>query len=96
MAPKVSPTKSEEACPPGLARWMVKHSLRSREREEALAVFDDEFVDLCKDLDDLQAARSKALRIGWENLQQAYKPIIDISMYVLAMMGVILAVAALW
>jgi len=74
---------------------MVKHSLRSRGREEGLAAFEDEFADHLAETGDLQAARAKALRIGWESLQQAYKPLIDIGMYVLALLGVILAAALL-
>ena len=95
MDPDVTPPTSEEVRPPGLATWMVKHSLRSQDRDEGLAAFEDEFAEDHAQSGDLPAARSKAFRDGWDALQRAYKPLIDISMYVLAILGFVLAVIAL-
>ena len=95
MASDGSPPTNEEVRPPGLATWMVKHSLRSQDREEGLAAFEDAFADDYAQTGDLPAARHKAYRDGWDALQWAYKPAIDISMYVLAITGVVLAVVAI-
>lgn len=94
MTPGNAP-EQEDVRPSGLARWMVKHSLRAKVREEGLAAFDDEFADRFAKSDDYKEARSWALRVGWESLQEAYKPAIDIGMYSLAMLGVALAVIAI-
>lgn len=94
MAPGNAPER-EDARPPGLARWMVKHSLRTRVRDEGLAAFEEEFAERVTETDDVSEARSWALRVGWDSLHYAYKPIIDIGMYVLAIAGVVLAVAAI-
>jgi hypothetical protein len=91
MTPGDAPER-EDVRPPGLARWMVKHSLRTKVREEGLAAFEDEFAERFADTNDLTEARSWSLRVGWDSLQQAYKPAIDIGMYILAIIGVVLAV----
>ena len=94
MAPGSTP-KQEDVRPSGLARWMVKHSLRTRVRDEGLAAFDDEFAERFAETEDLSETRSWALREGWDSLQQAYKPAIDIGVYSLAIVGVVLAVIAI-
>ena len=94
MAPNDLRPKSEENRPPGLARWMVKHSLQSRVREESIAAFEDEFADDYAQSGDLPAARRKAYRAGWDALHSTYKPLIDICGYVLAILGVVLAIVA--
>lgn len=91
MAPQVSPRR-EEVRPPGLARWMVKHSLRAKVREEGLAAFEDEFAEEYARSGDLREVRIWALRVGWDSLHRAYRPLFEISMYVLAVMGFVLAV----
>ena len=93
MAPGTAP-QQEDVRPSGLARWMVKRSLRTTVREEGLAAFEDEFAERFAETKDLTEARSWALRVGWESLQEAYKPAIDIGMYSLAITGVVLAVVA--
>lgn len=85
----------ENVRPPGLARRLVALSLRTKVREEGLSAFDDEFADRVVQTDDLKEARSWALRVAWECLQEAYKPAIDIGMYSLAVVGVVLAVVAI-
>lgn len=93
MAPGNAPIQ-QDVRPSGLARWMVKHSLRTTVREEGLAAFEDEFAERFAESRDLTETRSWALRVGWESLQQAYKPAIDLGMYSLAITGVVLAVIA--
>ena len=84
------PPQNEDVRPPGLARWMVKHSLRTSVREEGLAALDAEFAERYQATGDLAESRSWALRVGWDSLQQAYKPAIDVTMYALAIIGVVL------
>lgn len=85
----------EEVRPSGLARLMVKYAMRASVREEGLAAFEDEFAERFAELKNLKEARSWALRTAWESLQDTYKPVIDLGMYFLAIMGVILAIVAI-
>ena len=95
MTPGQAP-ESEDARPSGLARWMVKHSLRTNVREEGLAAFEEEFSERYAKTSDLSEARSWALRTAWDSLHFAYKPLIDIGMYILAIFGFIMAVVAIF
>jgi len=91
MTPSVTP-EQENVRPPGLARWMVKHSLRTSVRDEGLLAFEDEFVKKYQKIGNLSDARSWALRVGWDNMLIAYKPLIDIGTFVLVILGLVLAV----
>jgi hypothetical protein len=87
--------EGEDVRPSGLARWMVKHSLRAKVREEGLAAFEDEFAERVAKTKDLSEARSWSLRVGWDGLHYRYKPAIDIGMYVITIFGAVLAVIAI-
>lgn len=93
MTPEEVP-KQKDARLPGLARWMVKHSLRTKVREEGLAAFEDEFAERVATTD-VSEARSWAYRVAWESLHWAYKPTIEIGMYILTILSVILAVISI-
>lgn len=95
MAPPVPPPKREEVRPPGLARWMVKHSLRAKVRDEGLAAFEDEFAEEYARSGDKQEVRIWALRVGLDSLHRAYQPLFQIGTYVLALLGFVLAVIGL-
>lgn len=96
MDPSVTPPTKEEVRPPGLAMWMVKKSLPYKVREEGLAAFEEEFAEELKISGDLREARMIAYRNGWDSFQRAYKPIFDISMYVLAIAGFLLGLASIF
>lgn len=93
MTPGVTPQK--DVRPSGLARWMVKHSLRTSVREEGLAAFEDEFAEKIAENNNISEARSWALRVGWDSLQQAYRPVIDIAVYALAIAGFVLGLLSI-
>lgn len=95
MTPGQAPEK-EDVRPSGLTRWMVKHSLRANVRDEGLAAFEDEFQEHYATTGDLSETRSWAMRTAWDSLHYAYKPFIDIGMYVLAVLGFIMAAIALF
>ena len=91
MAPRVTP-EQENVRPPGLARWMVKHSLRTSVRDEGLLAFEDEFMKQYHKIGNPSDARSWAFHVGWENMLNAYKPQINIGTFVLVVIGLVLAI----
>ncbi len=90
---KITKTNSvlvEQAEPPKLASWMVAQSYTKTNSEQGVEAFRAQFQDV-----DPDEARSWAYRFGWEKLHYAYEPLIDISMILLAVLGLVLALIGL-
>ena len=76
--------------PAKLASWMVAQSYTRANRAEGVQAFRAQFENVRP-----EEARSWAYRYGWEKFQHAYKPLIDISMIIIAILGFVLAIIGL-
>lgn len=91
--PGISPQTTTRL--PRLVRWMLRHSLRTNVREEALLAFEDEFNERIGKVGSEAEARRWAMRTAWDCFHEEWRPMIEISTIALAILSAILALVAL-
>jgi hypothetical protein len=93
MSSNTGPPEKKYASPSGLAQWMVKASLPDHLHDEALAAFKDEFLEIAATRGKMRA-HIWALRTSWETFYVSYEAIFQLTVILLAIVGVILAIVA--